>query len=58
MKLLHHEKTPADLETRLAKDAGVYARRVQQKLRLYAVDMRRVQQRLKEMLQQGLLDFK
>ena len=45
------------LEPGFAKDAGMGAGGMQQQLRLDAIDLRRVEQRLEEMPEQGLFDF-
>ncbi len=57
MKWLHHEEAAEDLEAGLAEGPGVSAGWVQKQLRFDAVDLRRVQQQLKEMPEQGFLHF-
>src|SRR5208282_265399 len=56
-QLPHHEQAAEDLESRIAKDAGVRARGMKQQLRLDAVQRWRVEQRFKEMLEQRVFHF-
>jgi len=58
LELLDEEEAAEYFEAGIAKDAGVAAGVVEQELRLDAVDVGRIEQRFKEMREQGLLDLK
>src|SRR5208283_4591650 len=57
LQLLDHEQAAEELETGLLKGGGMHAGGMEQELRFDAVDLGRVEQRLKEVLEQGLLDL-
>ena len=57
-QLLNQEEAAVELESSVTENCGMHAGRVQQQLRLDAVKVGGVEQGLKEMLQQGLFDFK
>jgi hypothetical protein len=53
----HHEKPAVHLETGIEEEGGMGARGVQQQLRFHAVNLRGVQEQLKKVAKQRLLDL-